>query len=431
MNNEHPIDKHFREGLQKYKAPVPQGLWGAIAADQAKKLRRQRIIRYGSLSLLSLLLLTVVGLLLWPESTAGSVDTQPPSTPSATAHQHEQSTDAQLNATSEELTDEVAMPTPLAAKPVTAEDAAVIINSNTNNLRDLSNTTTQVATASAQSANTSTQQLSAAAPLPAPALSTATTVTNTTNQQNQSGYVINETMPVLPLPRLAPYLRPVPEPLANKSFRRAAKPGIEIDLLGGFAYANQGLSTKTEETRDELNAREISEFSEVTYLAGLRVSYRLSDRFSLRTGVLYTQIRNQFEYDQMISPDRTILIRSTNQLRLLEVPLLLGYELPGRRFHLALNAGPIVNLSNKASGRYLLPNQMEPASIPEENIYRKNIGIGWTASLTAAYDLGMGNSLLIEPTFKSYPRTFTQPDYSLNETYWVAGLQVGLRHRIR
>ena len=125
------------------------------------------------------------------------------------------------------------------------------------------------------------------------------------------------------------------------------------------------------------------------------------------------------------------MIRSSNQIRLLEIPLLASYELPGKRFRLAINAGPVINLSTSSNGRYLLPDLMEPVKLQENNIYRSNVGISYQASFSAAYDLGMGNSLLIEPTFRTYRSAFTTDDYPLDERYWLVGLQLGLRHRLR
>ena len=448
--SQHPIDKLFQQGLGKHKAAVPDSLWANIAADQEKKALKARNFKVAILSG-SLLLVMLLGFLFWQygQQPAMTADTQTvvaeqtnaeSSILDETVTSNDKLTDAALKHQNTSLSnsqesEQITTSSFTNTSRVTAPSVAAVNDRNDNNW----GTTQKSAQAITSSATDN----------PAP----ANEYISNDNQLKINDVVHSNDLPdlaifsapnvteispiaTLPLPRLAPYERELPSvsAVASSTIRKRKK-GIEVDLLGGFAYAHQVLSTDNEDNRNELNAREISEFPGLSYLAGLRVSYRLNDHFSLRSGLSYGQIRNQFEYDQMVNfgtdSMKTLLIRSNNQIRILEVPLLLGYELPGKRFRLAINAGPILNISTKATGRYLLPNQQRPVLLEENNIYRSNIGLGWQGSLTAAYNLGGGNSLLIEPTFKSYPRSITNGDYSLKERYWMAGLQIGLRHRLQ
>ncbi|MEL6140577.1 MAG: hypothetical protein AAFU67_03050 [Bacteroidota bacterium] len=430
--SEHPIDKHFREGLGQYRAPVSEDLWAGIAANQLKKRRAARLTRAGLL-IAGLLTVSLIIWQIWPNNSEATTTPLEPTIPAVasrdinTTTTNHSSTEEVISATSptnQSVT--ISKPPSLQqedqSKPASANDNRSKAISTSNLVSSILNTADQ---ATESSSLTSEAQQSAAL------YSSLDKANNTSGTSHQTA---TRAILTLPLPLLAPYEREAPYPLVSEvspSFERSRKPFVEIDLLGGFAYAHQVLDTKSEETRPELNAREISEFPEVSYLAGLRASLRLSSRFSARTGLFYTQIRNQFEYEQDVMGSDPILIKSSNRIRLLEIPLMLGYELPGRRFRLAINAGTTVNLSTKANGRYLTPNQLEPIKLSENNIYRSNIGLGWVTSLTAAYDLGQGNSLLIEPTLKSYPGSFTLSDYGLKERYWVVGLQLGLRHQLK
>ena len=437
--SEHPIDKHFREGLGQYRAPVSEDLWAGIAVDQLKKSRAARFTKAGLL----IVGLVAVGLVTWQFWPNEAKKTTAPIDPHVPAIASQDS------------------PTTASVVPHTKEEHATTFTPKPDLISSSTKTKTsfqkQKATHKEKASTPPQPSIQASASTVNESTKSVTSITNRVNEpstdaeaiQSASLYnaldevtspsVVPNLVPAtasiltLPLPLLAPYEREAPQPEVTSelpSFQRSHKTQVEIDLLGGFAYAHQVLDTKSEESRSALNAREISEFPEVSYLAGVRASLKFSKRLSARTGLLYTQVRNQFEYEQGAMGSNPILIKSSNQIRLIEVPLMLGYELPGRRFHLAINAGATINLSTKATGRYLTPNQLEPIKLSEENIYRSNIGIGWMTSLTAAYDLGQGNSLLIEPTFKSYPGSFSLPDYGLKERYWVVGLQLGLRHRL-
>lgn len=442
--SQHPIDKLFQEGLGKHQASVPDSLWANIAADQEKKVKKAWNFKVAMFSA-SLLLIFLTGLFFFQggqqpavanhntplaeetskvEHPANTLNSETP-TASERATTTKSTSETNLSPVSTSLEVKNSVNTPAISSSLPNEETPPIPTEENKTFLNSQAIATPPATSAEQVANDRLYltSVSTTPPLPEQSVRSAANV------------ALVDPIMTLPLPLLAPYERDLPEVMAQTSkIITKRKKALEVDLLGGFAYAHQILSTRNEDNRSSLDAREISEFPSLSYLASLRFSYRLTNRISLRSGLNYGQIRNQFEYDQInnfgTDSVQTLLIRSSNRLRLLEVPFLLGFELPGKRFRLAINAGPMLNLSTKASGRYLLPNQQQPIRLEDDNIYRTNIGIGWQGSLTAAYDLGGGNSFLIEPTFKSYPRSFTTADYPLNERYWMAGLQIGLRHKI-
>jgi hypothetical protein len=218
------------------------------------------------------------------------------------------------------------------------------------------------------------------------------------------------------------------KPDGNDGFRAAPRHRFQTEFLFGVAYANQGFSVADEANRMLLSSREVSEFPEVSYQVTLRTNYRMGDHLLLTGGLTYMEIRNQLEYQQVfngVSTDVTI----NNSIRLLEAPLLLGYRLPGRRLHVSLNAGPVINLSTSARGRFLSPDAPQPLDLATDGNYRRHIGVGLMASLSTTYRIGEKDPflLVVEPFFKSYPGAFTVKDAPLREKYWVAGLQLGIR----
>lgn len=218
------------------------------------------------------------------------------------------------------------------------------------------------------------------------------------------------------------------KPLGNGGFRAAPRHRFQTEFLFGIAYANQDFSVADEANRLLLSAREVSEFPEASYQVTLRTNYRMGDRLLFTGGVTYSEIRNQLEYEQVVNGLSTD-VRINNSIRLLEAPLLLGYRLPGRRLHVALSAGPVINLSTSARGRFLHPDATQTLDLATDGNYRRHIGIGLMTSLSTTYRIGEKDPflLVVEPFFKSYPGAFTIKDAPLKEKYWVAGLQLGVR----
>ena len=243
---------------------------------------------------------------------------------------------------------------------------------------------------------------------------------------------------VLTLPPMPLLLAPLPPDLGpinatpEGGFRANGRHRLQAEVVLGAAYAHQRFGLQAEGSQAQRELREVSEFPEVSYQLSARLRYRLGGSWRLVTGLTYVELRNQFEYESMIQgSDR--LLRSNNRLRLLEVPLLASYELPGRRLRVSINAGPLLHYTAGMSGRYLDPASARPRELVDSDQYRRQFGLGWTTFLTTTYPTGKQRSvvLLVEPFFKQYMGSFTAPEAALSEHYWMGGLQVGLRKQLR
>ncbi|WP_420459113.1 hypothetical protein [Neolewinella sp.] len=250
-------------------------------------------------------------------------------------------------------------------------------------------------------------------------------------QQLATGSVA--TLPPTPL-----LLSPLPFDLgpisatAAGGFRASGRHRLQGELVLGAAYAHQRFGLQAQGAQAQRELREVSEFPEVSYQLSARLRYRLGGSWRLVTGLTYTELRNQFEYESMLQGNNRLL-RSNNRLRLLEVPLLASYELPGRRLRVSINAGPLLHYTAGVSGHYLDPASARPRELATAEQYRRQLGLGWTTSLTTTYPIGKQRSLelLVEPFFKQYTGSFTAPDAALSEHYWMGGLQLGLRKQLR
>ena len=237
-------------------------------------------------------------------------------------------------------------------------------------------------------------------------------------------------IPLLPIELLAITDKPLASGAATYTERSitSSRKRPRVELLAGAAYAHQSFGLQGEGAQALRDAREVSEFPEVSYQFTARVHYPVRGRLGLLAGLTYLEIRNQLEYEAG-GPGGRELVRTNNRFRMLELPLLATYQLPGRKLRLAVNAGAVFNVTTAASGQFLDPMFSAPRSLKEAGGYRGNVGLGWTASLTTTYLVGKQGTtqLLLEPFFKHYPTSFTGTGAMLSERYWLAGLQLGLR----
>ncbi|MFT4685517.1 MAG: hypothetical protein ACJATN_002857 [Neolewinella sp.] len=221
-----------------------------------------------------------------------------------------------------------------------------------------------------------------------------------------------------------------PKTPAANSFRAANRHRLQTEFLFGAFYANQQFSAETD-TDEFLALRTIRETREnpgLSYQVSLRGAYKLNERLVLRSGLTYSEVRNVFDYEHVVN-GRLSLLKINNHVRQLEVPVLLGLRIPGHRLNVSLNAGLLVNLTTSVQGRFLTPNSADPLNLATEGQYRSNLGVGFMTSLSTTYVIGKKQPfvLLVEPFFKAYPGSYTRKGAPLKETYWAAGLQLGVR----
>lgn len=227
--------------------------------------------------------------------------------------------------------------------------------------------------------------------------------------------------------------RAIPEAniIPSKFKSTAALRGFQTELLFGVSYARQELLQLEAGGTQLRDLREASEFPEFGYQITLRSTYHFTDRLRILAGLTYAEIRNELDYNLFVNGTDTRII-SNNNIRMLEAPVLLGYSVPGRRVNVTVNAGPLINLTTGARGRFLHPSSAQPLDLRTNGNYRSNIGLGFMTSLTTAYQIGEERpfTLLIEPFFKAYPTAFTVKGAPLREKYWVVGLQLGVRKHL-
>lgn len=222
-------------------------------------------------------------------------------------------------------------------------------------------------------------------------------------------------------------------------------------------WPSRTLSAKSPEYQQYADLREQTEKTRLSYGAGLRMSMLTGFGLALRTGLNFTQINEKFNYTDNSEETITItniygpsgeFIRTDtiiefgahqqtarNRYRMVDIPLILGYELRRKNWTVAFNGGALINLSLQAKGEFYSPEAMQPLDFPSDDIhtvpaYRESIGLGWFASIGLHYQLAEGLQLMAEPQFRYFPQSITHEDYVLDQHYFTSGLALGLRKQI-
>lgn len=232
---------------------------------------------------------------------------------------------------------------------------------------------------------------------------------------------------------------------------------VFIDFVLSPDIALREMSPKNAEYNDYVRAREASEKSVFAYSAALRMSIVSGMGFVMRSGLSYSQINERFEHVDE-NYERTEIIKVTNslgevigmdtitefgtrirtthnRLQTLDIPLIVGYELYYEKFAFSINGGAYLNLSFTQRGSFLSPTDLQPVSFSSNDpngvkAFKKQLGLGWYGSLGFQYSLDKKLSLLIEPYFKIYPKSFTDENFAVRQRYFTTGLSLGIRRQL-
>lgn len=407
------VDKTFREGLAERVAPVPAGMWDKIAAARAQRPLWHRVTAAAVL-----LLLMVAGFTVHFWGVDTDDDRQQTDLPAMAENSREVTPSASKN--SSLARDNEATQVPLT-------------------------TTTGNAQPVARTSVSATRSVQPARQIPQPTVDdrqpvtdAPASVTDIAQPVNANPYPATRSratanIPGSPLGAVAiDEVLPAVTVTPGKFKSTSALRSLQTELLFGLSYARQELTEDDPSATILREAREASEFPIAGYQITLRSTYRFSDRLRLRAGLTYAEIRNELDYDRMVNGE-IVRVSTNNNIRMLEAPLLLGYSVPGRRMNVTVNAGPLLNLTTGVRGRFLdNPSSLMPRDLQTDGNYRGNVGLGFMASLTTAYQVGRKHpvTLLVEPFFKAYPTSFSEKGAPLREKYWVAGMQFGIRKNL-
>lgn len=415
MNNRE-FDRIFRERLENFETEPPMHLWGNIVEARASA-RRPWLWWSGGFGMLALT--AAIGL--WLMSASGS--------------QPDPVVKGAFPIPLEEVAAETPAATPVAAIPeeVTAMPAAAPI---------------ALAVAEQEPDQPAQPELSM--------LSQAA---------EEASFVKEET--VAQTRRLASFsaLAPVqPQPLACNRFKdglpeNSCRPfskekwGLNwyAEVLGSPEYVFRSLSPRALEFADYAEARNEMEEVRGGLSAGLRLNAVTDFGLSLRAGLQYSQINEVFNFrdpddvriivtnvydgfgniigsDTIYEPGTHIRI-TYNRFRMIDLPVMLGYEFQFPRFSMTVHGGAVFNLAFAKKGDILSP-EGDPVGVNSSEAFRDRVGMSLAGGIGFNYRVTPDLQFVVEPQFRVVLDPVTRSDYPLRQEYFLTGINLGLRYKL-
>ena len=464
MNNQHPIDKFFKQQLGQSSADVPNDMWDRIAAQRSQKNRKPRF--FWMWSSLGVLIAAAAVYLLLPSSDdiiqLGSFQVE------------------QVNKTNEAIASVGQIQQTINASPDDRQQQSI-----GHQIEKNSSTQTPLVLEQNRPENKKENQFSNKHAKGNKALLIASSLIqpedNITGQKEEEIHVIasgtqNDLLEEGRI--LGPHQRrnrhvtatipalsfSLPSQEGVKLFTRSAtrcarfaSPFFHLDLevLTGPAYARQQLSSRSSESDAHLQKRKESESPSLSYTAGVRLAATSHTGLGIKTGLMYSQINDKFEYlvgsrlETVITRDpngniirvdtnfiEAYTAENRNRLKFLEIPLLVGFEGKMGKFRVGVNAGAYLQLFFDAKGQIYSPATEQPINFGQKGeadilpIFDKRASAAWYIGTSISYNLHSRYSIIAEPYFKTFPRALSVPDYDLQQNYWTVGLQLGLKMRL-
>jgi hypothetical protein len=173
--------------------------------------------------------------------------------------------------------------------------------------------------------------------------------------------------------------------------------------------------------------------------------------WAIRTGLVYSQINEILEtqYTEIVTTfdangnvvgtiEGTRDVNIRNKYKMIDIPIVFGYEVSMRKFDLNVNGGVYMNLKSMQSGAFFSPIEDRVIYFTEGHtdnydIFKSNIGLsifmglGFNFDLTNSFNLDKKIQLIIEPHTRFYPKSFAIENYILNQKYFSTGVMIGLR----
>lgn len=239
---------------------------------------------------------------------------------------------------------------------------------------------------------------------------------------------------------------------------------IFVDAFYSQEKAIRSMRAKDAEYTAYLNERESTEKSFHANSVGFRISMVSQEGFALRSGLVYSQITEEFDFidenaiqieritrdildpitNEVIDSEIVTMITTGrrlkttyNKYRMVDIPLILGYEWYFKKFSFDVNAGAYFNVLFEQKGDILSSNldNPQPVSISSKNpeayrAFEDRLGVSFYGSIGFNYNLNQDVQLLVEPNLRYQFKSITIDDYELEQKYKNIGLLVGVRFRI-
>lgn len=242
-----------------------------------------------------------------------------------------------------------------------------------------------------------------------------------------------------------PGTQSIPCPEAEKNTAGNKK---YIELYAGPDYVFRSL---TDDTANSvyLQQRKGSTKYLFAYSVGMRYTKVFGSGMSVRTGINYSQINEQFKSEKGRITQNVYIINnngdttgsyvqsgtqyktSTNKYKSIDIPISVGYEMGNGRLHTNINAGAMINISSSQKG-FMLDyngNTVDISSGKSSSVYqyKTKAGVSFIGATSIYYKLTESIHVMAEPYIKLSLSPMTKPEISLKEKFHTTGIRLGVR----
>jgi hypothetical protein len=228
----------------------------------------------------------------------------------------------------------------------------------------------------------------------------------------------------------------------------------------GYGYGLRPMNSRDENVSAYIDARKATESYRYLFTAGVRLNMMMNNGLAFRGGLHYTQIGEKFDYtdsssiriitiidttfvggDTIVNPPQqviqpgTVVKKINNRYHSLDIPLLVGYDVPLGRMHASLSAGAVINISAWQRGQFLDPS-LEPANIDVDETdeyypaYKTTLGVGAYLSASLAVPVSKDIWFFGEPYILHRFDPVTFDEYSIKQGNTNFGINVGLKLKL-
>lgn len=219
--------------------------------------------------------------------------------------------------------------------------------------------------------------------------------------------------------------------------RKRSRFGLEVYGIG--AINQQLLSAKNTDAQNYLNNRNFTEKNGFAYGGGAAIRYYFNPSLYLNAGLQYQERIVYFNYTntdevKVDSLGRIIngtrIKKTTNIIRQLELPILLGYQLNYGCFNLNFSGGVGIGLWNKRKGD-IVDENIRPININSgttigDSLYSTKPSSSLILNASLEYIFTPKYNLFVRPTVQYLFKDISSSTNPLSERYLVYGLQAGV-----
>ena len=220
-----------------------------------------------------------------------------------------------------------------------------------------------------------------------------------------------------------------------------------IEVYGGPDYVFRSLSDTANSVY--LQQRKASIKYLFAYSVGIRYTRVFGSGMSVRTGLNYSQINEQFTSEKgrivqniyIINSNGdttgtylqsgTLYKTSTNKYKSIDIPISVGYEVGNGRIHSNINVGAMINIHSAQKGFVLDRNgaAFDISSNKSASVYqyKTKAGVSFIGAASVYYKINERIHLMAEPYIRLSLSPATKPEISLKEKFHTAGIRFGVR----